>query len=471
MFPWKATALIAMLAAITLGSQTPMPPPETVPLYRVTVVQSSAKALNYRALNASSTKIDFKGTVLAPTAAGMAKISSEATATQIKAKFEGLPAPSQFGQEYLTYVLWAVTPEGRANNLGEIVIKKGKGKLKILQPLQSFGLIVTAEPYFAVTQPSDVVVLENSAGKQTDGKVEVLDAKFTLLKRGQYHMDATPAEVAPVDRKTPFEVLQARNALLIAKTCGANTYAAEAYGKAEQLLAQSESKDGGKKERMIAAREAVQGAEDARLIAVKRQEAEILEAERKQAQAKIEQARQEAAAASAALADANTSRVAAIQENSNLRGQLLDQLNAILQTRASARGLIVNMSGVIFQTSQSKLTPVAREKLSKIAGLILAHPGLKLESEGYTDSQGSDELNLKLSEQRAQAARDFLVAQGVAPEAIVYRGFGKASPIASNDNAQGRQHNRRVELVVSGTGITGTGTPIPAAAGHGPEQP
>jgi outer membrane protein OmpA-like peptidoglycan-associated protein len=450
-------SLIAVIAALSLGAQT-VPPPSTVPLYRVTIEQSSAKAINYRYMK-SSTKIDFTGTVLAPTAKGEAKIESEAAATRIKAEFEGLPEPSSFGPEYLTYVLWGVSPEGRANNLGEIQIKHGKAKLKASEPLQAFGLVVTAEPYFAVTQPSNVVVMENAVRKDTKGKVEFIDAKYDLLKRGQYHMNAK-GEAAPMDKDTPHAVLQARNAVMIAETSGAPTYAADAYGKAQKLLAQSESKEGSKKERLMAAREATQSAEDARLISVKRQEQEFVENDRREAQAKLDHAKQEAdeAAAKAAsdLAAANQSRMAAMRDNTNLRGQLLTQLNAILQTRATTRGLIVNMSGVNFQTGKSTLMPPAREKLAKIAGLILAHPGLKLESEGYTDSTGSDALNQKLSEQRAQAARDYLVAQGVSPDAIVSRGLGKASPIASNDTAKGRLDNRRVELVVSGTGITAT---------------
>jgi outer membrane protein OmpA-like peptidoglycan-associated protein len=451
-------SLIAVIAALSLGAQT-VPPPATVPLYRVTIEQNSAKAINYRYLK-SSTKIDFTGTVLAPTAKGEAKIHSEASATHIKAEFEGLPEPTTFGPEYLTYVLWGVSPEGRANNLGEIQIKHGKAKLKTSEPLQAFGLVVTAEPYFAVTQPSNVVVMENAVRKDTKGKVELIDAKYDLLKRGQYHMDASKGEAMPMDKDTPPAVLQARNAVVIAQNSGAPTYAADAYGKAQELLARSESKEGTKKERLMAAREATQGAEDARLISVKRQEQEFIENDRREAQAKLDRAKTEAADAAAKaaadLAAADQSRMAAMKDNTNLRGQLLTQLNAILQTRATTRGLIVNMSGVNFQTGKSTLMPSAREKLAKIAGLILAHPGLKLESEGYTDSTGSDEINQKLSEQRAQAARDYLVAQGVSPDAIVSRGLGKASPIASNDTAKGRLDNRRVELVVSGTGITAT---------------
>jgi outer membrane protein OmpA-like peptidoglycan-associated protein len=450
-------SLIYLVGSLTLSAQTPVAPAASVPLYRVTIEQSSAKAINYRYLK-SSTKVDFKGTALAPAASGMAKVTSEATTTAIHAKFKGLPEASQFGSEYLTYVLWAISPEGRASNLGEILLKHGKGTVKVTEPLQSFGLVVTAEPYFAVTQPSNVVVLENAVRKGTEGKVELIDAKFDLLKRGTYHTDANPAEAMARDKNTPFEVYEARNAVAIALAEGAKTYAPEPFAKAQGQLAKSEAPAGNPKEMAMAAREAVQSAEDARLIAVKRQETEALDNERRLAQAKIDEAKTAAALAASAEASANQSKQAAMAENSNLKDQLREQLNAVLQTRATARGLIVNMSGMTFKTGQAALLPAGREKLAKIAGLILAHPGLKLAVEGYTDSTGTDQINQRLSERRAESARDFLVAQGVSQNAIVSRGLGKANPIASNATMEGRQDNRRVELVVSGAGITDSST-------------
>ena len=455
--------MIAWISVLTMAAQTPVAPPASVPLYRVTVVQNSAKAINYRYLKAS-TKIDFKGTALAPAASGMAKVSSETTITLIKAKFMGLPAPSRFGAEYLTYVLWAISPEGRAANLGEIPLKNGEGKLKVTEPLQTFGLVVTAEPYFAVTQPSDAVVMENAMRPDTKGKVELIDVKYDLLKRGQYHLDPAQAPSAGMDKETPFAVYQARNALAIAGSAGAGNYAAEPYAKAQQELAQSENPKEGRKGQIRAARAATQSAEDARLIAVKRQEQEALENERKQAQAAIDLAnqqaalaKQQAAQAKAAAEQASSEAAKAQQENTDLKAQLLQQLNAVVQTRATARGLIVNLaSGISFTTGRSELLPAGREKLARVAGIILAHPGLKLEVEGYTDSTGSDDFNQKLSEKRAEAARDYLVSQGVRTDNIVSRGLGKANPVDSNDTASGRQNNRRVELVVSGTGITST---------------
>jgi outer membrane protein OmpA-like peptidoglycan-associated protein len=469
-------------------------PNASVPLYKVTVVQSSAKAINYRYLK-SSTMIGFKGTVLLAAASGEAEVKSKAGATEIDATFDHLSAASQFGPEYLTYVLWAISPEGRATNLGELIVKNEKSELKVTEQLQSFGLIVTAEPYFAVSQPSNVVVMENVIRKDTAGKVEAIDAKYELLQRGQYTTNVVPSDLQPtvIDKKTPFAVYQARNAVRIAKAAGAETYAPEAYAKSAELLAQSETKEGGKKGRAMTAREAVQSAEDARLITIKRQEVEALDKERQMSADQVSQANTKAAMATAdkTLAEAAQARAAQGQvlaeagkaqaeqakgqaesdranamdqvrqaevDKAGLRAQLLQQLNSILQTRDSARGLIVNMSGVLFETGKSTLLPGAREKLAKIAGIVLAHPRLRLEVEGHTDSVGTDAANQTLSEKRADAARTYLVSQGVVGDSIVSRGLGKANPIGSNDTNEGRQQNRRVELIVSGAGIT---TPNP----------
>jgi outer membrane protein OmpA-like peptidoglycan-associated protein len=162
------------------------------------------------------------------------------------------------------------------------------------------------------------------------------------------------------------------------------------------------------------------------------------------------------AAKAKAQADAEQARLAAQQAENDkaaLRAKLAEQLNSVLQTRDTARGLIVNMSDVLFDTAKYTLKPGAREKLSKVAGILLAYPGLNIEVDGHTDIVGGDEYNQNLSEQRAGSVRDYLVAQGVATNSIIAKGFGKTQPVATNDTAEGRQVNRRVELVVSGEAI------------------
>jgi outer membrane protein OmpA-like peptidoglycan-associated protein len=500
------------------------------PIYKITinVVERSTKAINYRH-RGGATKVDFRGTPLLPESRGEAKVESKQGYIEIEVEFDELQPATRFGPEYLTYVMWAISPEGRATNIGEVILNGTESKLNVTTDLQAFGLIVTAEPYFSVTQPSDVVVMENFVRTDTQGAVEQIDAKFELLKRGQYTVNVPPAELKPIalDRNIPLDLYQAQNALRIARWTGADKDAAESFNKAQGLLQQAENyqaRNAGNRSVSMTAREAVQTAEDARLIALKRQEENRLaqersaaadreaqakaqadrardaaerskleaeqsarqrvqaeqeqrleaekraraEAERAAAEAAAQRTRAEADLAAAraardkevAQAEVNRAREAvdrAEQEKQQLRSQLIAQFNAILETRDSARGLIVNMSDVLFDTGQHTLKPGAREKLARISGIVLAHPGLKLEVEGHTDSVGADEYNQSLSERRATAVRDYLVQQGVNSGMIAARGFGEGQPVASNDNAAGRQQNRRVEMVVSGEII---GNPI-----------
>jgi outer membrane protein OmpA-like peptidoglycan-associated protein len=491
-------------------------------------VSRTTKAVNYRRTG-GSTKIDFQGTELMQGASGEARMDVKSNRIEIDARFDGLQEATKFGLEYLTYVLWAVSPQGRAVNLGEVVLKNGVGAVKAIADMQTFGMIVTAEPYYAVTQPGNEVVLENVLGPEMANRVENIDAKYELLGRGVYSSSNTKIENAifGVDRKAPLELFEARNAVRIARNAQADKYAASTLAKAEQQLLTAEdaySKKRDKKGVVAASRNVVETAEEARVMAVKqaaedqanaasltekkaaaereakaradaaaetlrRQEADQARAQAETAKAdaermkqQAEQAAQEAArqrqeaeaARAAALAqqqaaveqqkaaeaETEKARQAAAQaekEKADLRAQLLAQLNSILQTRDSARGLIVNMSDVLFDTGKFTLKPGAREKLAKISGIVLAHPGLNLQIEGYTDSVGGDEMNQQLSERRADSVRDFLAEQGVSGSAMAARGFGKSQPVASNDTADGRQRNRRVELVVNGEAI-GTGS-------------
>jgi outer membrane protein OmpA-like peptidoglycan-associated protein len=522
---------------------------QSTPLYRVTMVARSTKAINYGHLK-GGTRIDFRGTVLAPMARGQAKVESRRGAVRIQAQFDRLQAASQYGPEYLTYVLWAISPAGRADNLGEVLLQGTKSKIEATAELQAFALVVTAEPYFAVIQPSDVVVMENVVRPDTVGSVEEVDAKFDLLQRGQYSSVSANLEPMRMDPKTPLGLYEARNAVLIARVAGADHYVPDNFQKAEQLLRQAETyqaQKGDRKRVEMSAREAVQTAEDARAITVKRREDERLAQERqaaaeREARAKAEaeeasrqkveaerakleaqlaaeraareraeaesaraallvqqqvlqteaqQARQSADFESRQRAAAEAGRAAALtqqqiaqseaerarraaeesdrlrqqaeSEKTELRARLLKQLNLILQTRDSARGLIVNMSDVLFDSGRYTLRPAAREKLAKISGIVVAHPGLNLQVEGHTDSVGSDEYNQQLSERRSAIVRDFLVQQGVSSSSISARGFGKSIPVSSNDSAEGRAQNRRVELVVTGEAI-GTTTVAGTAA-------
>jgi outer membrane protein OmpA-like peptidoglycan-associated protein len=671
-------ALLITALVLTAQERNPtqqMPAPVTaqasaqVPIFRVEVVERTTSAINYLH-RGGSTKLDFQGTPLMPSSKGEVKVESERGVIRVSAKFEHMAPPSSFGPEYLTYVLWAISPDGRPVNLGELTLSDyGKGSdssIDTTSDIQTFGLIVTAEPYYGVTQPSDVVVMENVVRPDTQGVREAINARYELLPRGMYTAQGKASGFVPVrvDKKNPFELYEAENAVQLARVAGADQYAAaDSFQKALAALDQAhkyQAQKPGQKPVITMAREAVVRAEDARVVAIRREhddlEARRLTAEKEKAEAarvraqeesqqraraeaertaaetakrealaaadtanrervaaqtakleadqarySAEQARQAALvqqqqlaadadkarlaaaeserqrqdaeqARQAALvqqqqsaaeaekargaaaeserqrqdaeqsrqaalvqqqqlaadadkarlaaveserqrkdaeqarqvalvqqqqlaADADEARLAAVeserqrkdaeqarqvalvqqqqlaaeaekargaaaeserqrkdveQQQAQLRQQLFAQFNQILQTRDTARGLIVNMSDVLFDSGQYSLKPGAREKLAKVSGIILAHPGLKIEVEGHTDSVGGDDYNMKLSENRANVVRSYLVDQGASSDSVTAKGFGKTVPVADNATAAGRQMNRRVELVVSG---------------------
>jgi outer membrane protein OmpA-like peptidoglycan-associated protein len=458
--------------------------------------------------------------------------------------------------------LWAISPEGRAVNLGEVLVGDNhRSKLDVTTDLQAFALIVTAEPYYAVRQPSNVVVIENVVRQDTKGATETVNAKYELLERGGYIPTGYKFDPVVLNAKLPLEFFEARNALRIAQSEGAEQYGGDSYQHAVRLMdsadAQATSKHIDKKRLIAVSREAAQTAEDARAIAVKKvddvrlanerqdsadaqaktqgeadaavrqkeqAESDTIRAQNASAQAQADMARAQAAkiqaeadtlnaqaaktqaeadsarartdatdaqaatakaqsdmaanqassatALSAAQADADQSRADSLKaqqsaeqadaDKAEMRKRLSQQLNSILQTRESARGLIVSMSDVLFDSGKYSLKPGAREKLAKVAGILLAYPGLNIEVGGYTDNVGGDAMNQSLSENRAGSVRDYLVQQGVSTNAVSSRGFGNSLPVASNGNSAGRQQNRRVELLVSGEAI---GSPVNPTTG------
>jgi outer membrane protein OmpA-like peptidoglycan-associated protein len=537
-----AVSVLSWSAVAQTDSQSTLAlePMAHTPTFRVTVVNRSIQAVNYKH-RGGATKLDFAGTDLMPQANGQAKLESKKGYIEIEVEFGNLQKPTTFGNEYLTYVLWAISPEGRAANLGEILVGDNqRSKVDVTTDLQAFALVVTAEPYYAVRQPSNVVVLENVVREDTKGTTEAMHTKYELLERGGYIPTGYKFDPVVLNSKLPLEFFEARNALRIAQSEGAETYASDTYQHAVRLMDRVDedatSKHTDRKAMIAVAREAVQTAEDARAITVKKIDQERLDNERQaaanaqadtqaqaddairqkeraehdqaraefakdraesdtakaqaaRAQAESDAARAQADSAraqsdmassqaasanalSAAQADADQSRLAARQAQANsqqaeadkaaMRARLSEQLNKILQTRDSARGLIVSMSDVLFDTGKYSLKPGAREKLAKVAGILLAYPGLNIEVGGYTDNVGGDAMNQTLSENRAGSVRTYLVEQGVATNSVSARGFGNTLPVASNGNSAGRQQNRRVELLVSGEAI---GNPVNATTG------
>lgn len=457
------------------------------------VVKKPITAVGYR-VGGGRTKVNLVATQLMPQASGVARVEAIPGVTNIRVTVKGLTRANQLGDVFLTWVLWAASPEGRTINLGELQTdKRGRGYLDTTTQLQTFSLFVTAEPYFAVSRPSELIVLENKPRKSTKGKIFVVK-DYPLLERGQYEKLGNPLALTLDLKHVPLEMYEARNSVEIARSHGAEKYAPEILTKAEASLKMAENalaRKAGKKTIISTARQTVQFSEDARALAVQRQQAERIQQERKAAAAKARaeaqaearrQAEQEAkrqaelaAAREARLkAEAEATRAreeaaraqaralaarerAAREEAARarkmaqvLRAQLLDQLNAVLATRDTPRGLVVTMAGVLFATGKYNLRPDAQMRLARLAGIVSSHSGLNLQVEGYTDNTGSEEFNQKLSEQRAEAVRDFLISQGVDQRTITARGFGEANPVADNSTAAGRQKNRRVEIIVSG---------------------
>jgi outer membrane protein OmpA-like peptidoglycan-associated protein len=483
------------------------------------LTSSSTVAIGFT-VGGGSTKVDMTGTELMSQANGEAKVQAKAKAglTNIALTVNGMTPPSKLGAEYLTFVLWIVTPDGRTGNSGELLINKsGEGKLNATTPAQTFSLIITAEPYFAVRVPSEQVVLEMETRKNTKGKL--FPASFQMMKRGQYEKLGNPLAMTPDLSRVPLEVYEARNAVDIARARGAAKYAPSIFPKAQASLEMAENaltRNADKKQIISTAKQAVQFAEDARALTAERQDQERVAADRlaaanqakSEAEAKADaEAKRQAEAAAAeqarikAEADADAQRQAEVtaakeaqmkaeaetaalkakmeadalrakedaaradaerarQAASDLRAQLLEQFNKVLPTTDTSRGLQVNMGDVLFDTGKYDLRIEAREGLAKLTGIVLSHPGLALAVEGYTDNVGTDSFNQALSQHRANAVRDYLVQQGLEPNSVSAAGFGPTSPVAGNDTPKGRQQNRRVEIIVSGEVI---GTKIGAA--------
>ncbi len=506
---WKmilSLLCVALMPAICAAQTKEQPEPSA------NVISGTVAAIGYT-IGGGSTMVTMVGTPASPESSGDAKVAAKLGGTAIELQVARMPQPTVLGAEFLTYVLWTVTPDGTSTNLGEVPIdKNGEGRLEVKAQSQTFALIVTAEPYYAVRIPSELVVLANETRKDTKGKVYP-DNAYKLMKRSEYSKLGNPLALKPDLKKVPLAMYEARNAVDIAKSRGAEQYASEIFSKAQTSLQSAEdvlARNSGKNKVISAARQTIQFAEDARSLAAQREEAARIQTEKeaaasaaaakakadadaqaaaeaqrqaeltaaKEAQMKAEAAAKEAqmkadaAAQSAeakAAADSAAAKAAAEQAalqakeqaareeaararaaTEALRAQLLAQLNAVLQTTDTPRGLVVNMADVLFELAKYALSSDAKLKLAKLSGIIQAHPGLNLAIEGYTDSSGTAEFNMKLSQQRADTVRQFLIAQGLSPDGITAEGFGDADPIADNSTPAGRKLNRRVEIIVSG---------------------
>jgi outer membrane protein OmpA-like peptidoglycan-associated protein len=452
-------------------------------VFHVKVVQRTLDAVNY--LNRrGSTHILFQGTDLMPSVKGDAKVDAVTGKTNIEVKLEGLSPANGFGPEYLTYVLWAISADGNPKNLGELELAGNKASLNVSTALQSFGLIITAEPYYSVSEPSDVVIAQNVFTDKTQGVLQTVNVHYQLLPKGLYaNTEGAHTDLHPLSDRShyPLWLAEAHNAARIARSVGADKYAADIMKEVDTDLTNADAMQasGHRDVKMedTYSREATQRSEDARLVTLRKEAAEREQADRDaKNKAQLDAANSQAAAdaSAAAKAQADAARARAEAEAANARAQAAEaqhaaqnsaadaaatreklraQLNAVLATSESARGLIVNMSDVLFDTGKFTLKPGTQVSLAKVATILQLYPGLKVQVEGYTDSVGGDEYNQKLSENRANAVHDFLVSNGVPATNVSAAGFGKNDPVADNSTAAGRAQNRRVNLVVSGDAI------------------
>ena len=487
------SAILAAFGVLPLVCQEAPPKTGPAPLYRVTVIERNVDAVNYAYHAPEPARIDFRGTVLLPTAKGGATVESRRGRTEIDAKFDNLEPPSKFGNSYLSYVLWAISPEGAPHNIGEIIPDSGNhAHLAVTTELQAFGMIVTAEPYSSVRQPSDVVVLENRVRLDTIGSVKPIQAKYELMPRGHYTYEvpqvpanaASGPKVSMHEYEALLQLYEAQNAVGFARSANADKYAADTLAKAEQELKEAQrlqSSKGDSSKIVQIAREAAQTAEDARVIAERRTQADQLtaaqnelqqarqakeqaEAAAQQARADAEAAREEAEVArtgqtdgeapAARQADRQIPRLppppgpapAAHEGERTLRNQLLQKLNEALPTRDTPRGLVVTVKDLDFSDVALRRPVAAR--LGQVAQVLASQPGLHVAVEGHTDTPG-----VQRSEERAAAVRNALVSSGLPARSITSQGYGDTRPIASSATVSGRIENRRVELVISGDPI------------------
>jgi outer membrane protein OmpA-like peptidoglycan-associated protein len=523
------SVLVVIATSTAMGQNQAAPQEQGVPASALTT--KSATAVGYE-VGIGSTKVNLIATDAATGASGQAKvqIKSKADRASVEIEVKGLKPASTAGTEFLTYVLWDVTPEGRTDNLGEVLLNKnGDGKLSATTPAQAFSLIVTAEPYFAVRIPSEIVVLQSEPTKSTLGNI-IPVSDYKLMKRAQYQKLGNPLGMT-LDPKIPLPVYEARNSVEIARSRLADKYAPAAFSKAAASLKMMDGEVSAKSDNntiVSEGRQTAQFAEDARALSVQLQEAERIqkekdaaaeaaaataraqaeakaaadaaeakrnadkaaadakrmadeaaaEAKREADQAAAEAQRQSEAAAAeakrkadaeiaaqdAARRQAEAQRLAAEKEKQELRERLLQQFNRVLPTTDSDRGLVVNMGDVLFSTGKADLNTDAKIALAKLSGIVLNYPSLKLAIGGYTDSTGTADFNMKLSQARADSVLGYLVTQGLDSGVLSAQGYGMDDPVADNSTVQGRRMNRRVEIVVSGEVIGNQIGPVQAAS-------
>lgn len=405
--------------------------------------------------------LEFKGTAVALAAEGDGEVEYQDGRATVEVSVKKLPEPSTLGP-FSIYVLWAVTADGRASNLGPIEVRKGSGSLETSTPLSQFALVVTAEPHFAVTAPSKFMVLRN-LGKRIRGT----SVQIPGLRERMNYAGLSTQRLDP-KAKIPLELVQARYALEIARGVEAEDYAPGEFANAEQLLAKAEAAQADKSYKVRntvpqLARVVVQVGEDVRRKAMLGQQVAEREAATAAARQEVEEKARQAAAIAAeeakqrqAVAAEEAGRVAASAAEKKARADLTARLNRALPTRQTERGIVAEIAGVQFAVGAATLNPAAREALARFSGIVGVYPAIRFKVEGHTDSTGSPETNRKLSYDRAITVRDYLIGQGVDAASISVEGLGPDQPVADNETREGRARNRRVEIILTGDLVAGS---------------
>jgi outer membrane protein OmpA-like peptidoglycan-associated protein len=498
---WKRHAAVVVCAFLISVGVTPQSQAETDTRHTL--------ALTYR--EGSGTRVAIVGADTLKGTLGRADVKRSQGRTRVKLKLDALPHPQSLGSLYTTYMLWAVAPEGRAESLAELPHSKSFD-VDATTSMPTFGLIVTVEPDSAVARPGPRLVAQNALNDDTKGRVQTGKVEYETADERAIAVRGGPDFKTPLQVLGARRAVELARAAGAEQYAGHELDDAEAKLAAAEQLWSGRSKLS--KEGDMTAREAMRLAEHARNVTGERQTAAGLATERRAARTAVRQARTaaEAAQEEAALAQGQAAQAqdqaaraqgqaaraeaqAAIerqqaqqartqaddamlenakaqasvieaqgeaaraqmeaqqarQDQAAMQEQLYRSLSAILETRREARGLIVNLSDVLFDFDRATLTPGAREKLSKLAGILIGYPGsYRIEVEGHTDSVGSDAYNESLSRGRAQSVATYVTQAGIPSNRIgAVAGLGETQPVASNDSAVGRQQNRRVELIIA----------------------
>lgn len=425
---------IVLLALCVTSSRGQEKANGTGPVYRVGVDRKLA-AVSYP-YGSAPTKIDFTGSALLPEAKGVAVVRSGRT--EIEATFEKLPPPTHFGWQYPTYVLWAVTPEGACQNLGELVLQESnRARLQAATDLQTFALMVTAEPYAIVRQPSTMVVLENQARPDIAGRVAAVEPNPALKSAIEYKWDMgpAPADTAKASEgldRASRELHEAVNAVTIARLAGADRFAPEPLASAQRALAKAQdlySEKGDPKLVIQNSREAVQRGDGARTIAERR--------------------RQEPGANREDAAGAGSHGEPTGEALQPLSRSLLHEVvDGAFPAQDTQRGLVITLPDTDFDGAALLHSIV--QKLGPVASTLTTQPNLHIDVEGYMDSA---EL---ASWDRAESVRSALLKAGLQGSQISMRG-GMTKPAGPGED-------RRVQIVISGGAPAGPTAPPPDAA-------